>query len=439
MGAAGLLVCLLVVAIPASAYGGRAGPAEGGEQHGLLPPLLPGLPELPGILPEVPGVGVPPVGGDEKKRRPGVRARSTPPRQRAQVKTLPIGRSAGARPVSVSSLPLRPLGQLRPGVGLEVAGELQVTVCLRPDSGPRRRRGDCRGRVYDYDPRIRVRLALAPSARSSGRRAFTIGRARTLRCRQQQPNRNHHCTIALPWRRISLGGRRGMPSCAPEDCRLNLIAAAHHRRSGPRHRVVVGGIDKRGRTDNRGESRISAIRYRRGARVAEPLRARVPAVGSLPLAPAGQKIRLRSVYSLPLEGLRAGQRLKLDAVFAGAIGHLPYNARTRTRLILADRPGATVPGPRARRATRGSAYATAVSNFNCTRGPSGHRTPCPIRKSGVLRIGSDSERPLYANLVAGYGAIGSRSNRHRRRHRVHLGRRGFLKVWRYGPAAGSNG
>ena len=382
------------------------------------------------LEPPLPPAGLPETGVPEGGQAPAVGVRSTPPRERAQVKTLPVGPRPGARPVAVSSLSLAGLGRLRRGVGLDVAGELQVTVCLRPESGPRRRRGDCVGRVYDYDPRIRARLALAADRRATGRGTYTIGRARTLNCRQRQPNRNHHCTLSLPWRRITLGSERGMPACAPRSCRLNLIASAADRRAGPRHRVAVGGIDKRGRIDNRGETRIAAVLYRRRAEVAEPHAARAARSRRLPLVGDGRKIRPSVVYSVPVPGLRAGERLKVDGLHSGRIGRLPFNLRTRTRLVLADSPTAVAPGPRSRAVTRGSAYVSAVSNFNCTRGPSGHRSPCPIRKAGVLRIGRDSDVPLYVNLLAGYGAIGTRSHRHRRSDRVRVGR-GFVKVWRY--------
>jgi hypothetical protein len=418
-GAAVLLaLAVALLAIPRADAGAGAG-GDGGPLDELLP-----------IGASPPGSGPRP----EARRRAPVRVKSTGPRYRALVRSLPISRRRAARPVAVASLPLRPIGRLRRGVGLEVSGELQVTVCLRPAAGPPRRRGDCVGRVYGYDPRIRVRLALAPAAGASGRRAYRLGRPQTLTCRQSQPNRNHHCSLSIPWHRLTLGtGGRGMPNCAPASCHLNLIATASHPRAGPHNRVIVGGIDRRGRIDNVGESGVSAIRYGRRAGSPKPRIARRPLTRRLPVVPKGSGVRQRSIFSVQLPRLRAGERLKLDGRYAAALGRLPYNVRTRIRLVLADSPDAVGPGRRARRATRSTAYIPFENNFNCTRGPSGHRTPCPHRKSGVVRIGRDSDRPLYANLIAGHGAIGLGSDRRRARHRVPVRRGGFLKVWRHRP------
>jgi hypothetical protein len=419
VGSAALLtVAAALATAPPVAASGPVAANAGGPLDGLLP--IEGAP--PPLEPE-----------REQRRRKPVRVRNTGPRYRALVRSLPISRRRGARPVSVASLPLRPIGRLRRGVELEASGELQLTVCLRPASGPRRRRGDCVGRVYGHDPQIQARLALAPAPGVAGRRTYRLGRPRVLTCRQSQPNRNHHCTLSIPWHRLTLGAGRKMPGCAPASCHLNLIATASHPRAGRHQRVIVGGIDRGGRIDNVGESVVSVIRYGRRAGNPQPRISRRPERRRLPLVPKGKGVRTRSVYSVRLPRLRAGERLKLDGRYAGALGRLPYNVRTRIRLILADSPGATEPGRRARRAARSTAYVPFENNFNCTRGPSAHRTPCPHRKSGVVRIGRDSDRPLFANLIAGHGAIGLGSERHRTRHRVPVRRGGFLKVWRHRP------
>ena len=197
-----------------------------------------------------------------KKPRPAVNARSTPPREHSLVKTLPVTRRPGARPVAVTSLPLSRVGRLRRGTGLEIAAELQVTVCLRPGQA-RRRRGDCVGRVYGYDPRIRVQLALAEGRRTAEGSPARPAADAYVQAAAAEPQPSLHGHGSLAAHRLG-SGERGMPACAPRSCRLNLIASASDPHAAPHQRVVIGGIDKRGRIDNQGEARISAIRYRRG-------------------------------------------------------------------------------------------------------------------------------------------------------------------------------
>ena len=74
------------------------------------------------------------------------------------------------------------------------------------------------------------------------------------------------------------------------------------------------------------------------------------------------------------------------------------------------------------------------TNFNCTRGRSAHRTPCPITKLGAVRFGSGSKRPVFVNLLAGHGAVGFATRKHyRHSDRIRVRRGGSLKVWRFKP------
>jgi hypothetical protein len=74
----------------------------------------------------------------------------------------------------------------------------------------------------------------------------------------------------------------------------------------------------------------------------------------------------------------------------------------------------------------------AQNNFNCTTGSSGHKTPCPIRKVGVLRIGKRStDKTFYVNLIAGHGALPNSSQRFRPGDVAKPTRGGHLKVWHY--------
>jgi hypothetical protein len=396
------------------------GAAGAGAQ--LLPPLP--IPSAPGDLPvdESPG------------REHGARIAISPPAKPTLVRTIPIGRSPGEQPVVVASLPLKRVGPLRSGARLEAGGEMQVTVCLRRSIARERSGSGCAGRIYGYDPRIRAQLVLAPGKRvADPDRTVPVGDSRTLTCTQSQPDRNHHCAIALSWREVEfgLGGTR-IPACAPRSCRLNLVASASDPAAGPRERVAVGGFESDGSVDNKGESRISAIRYPPDWDGVAETTSREPLLSGLPLARDNHDIDLESVYSVEVPSPRAGEQIRVAGRYLGALGGLPYNARTRTQLILADRPDAVQPGRRARRVAASSAFLAMESNFNCTQGPSGHRTPCAAGKVGVARIGESSDRSLFVNLLAGHGAIGFEARNHRAGDRVRVRRGGFLAVARLG-------
>jgi hypothetical protein len=377
--------------------------------------------------------------GAEPKQRGHVDIKTSPASREALVRTIPISRRAGRHPVSVASLPVAKMGKLRPGVRLEVGGEMQVSVCIRRSVKRRRSATDCAGRIYGYDPRIRVQLVLAgfPGV-SRPRRTVPLGRARSLTCTQRQPNRNHHCDVSLDWRKVEFGaGGLRLPPCAPLSCRINLVASAWSPHARKRQRVVVGGVEGDGSVDNRGESRIAAIRYAHKVRIPKPRTDRGSRLRRLPLAPDEKPVRLRSVYSVPIKHPRAGEQLRVRGRYLAALARLPYNARTRTQLILADRPNATRPGPNARRVAASPVFLAQESNFNCTRGHSAHQTPCPITKLGVARFGAGSKRPLFVNLLAGHGAVGPATRKHyARSDRVRVRSGGSLRVWRFKQETG---
>lgn len=356
---------------------------------------------------------------------------SSPARTVPLRRSFAIARRPGGKPRPVASIPLAGLGALEPGAALHGSGELQVSVCAKPPGGGRR--GDCFGRQYGYNPLVRARLLLSRSpVAAAGAESRPLGRARTLRCRGRQPNRNHHCALALRWKRLKLGAAgRAMPRCAPHDCWLVLVASASHRRAARGQRVVVGGVRADG-IKRRGSTRLAALRVGPDPHSGETLADRKPHSRRLPLAPAGRGIKLRSLYSVRVPAPRAGEALRIEGAAVTRLGRIPYNARTRTRLVLADRPLAVNPGPRARRLVVGSPRLGTTTYFNCTRGPSAHRSPCVSRKPGLVRFRVSSERPVYVNLLAGHGAIGERADRRRARDRVRVGA-GGLKIRRLRP------
>lgn len=363
---------------------------------------------------------------------PRVAGATLKPRTAPRVRKLPIGRRLRAKPRTIASLGLHRLGRLEPGSRLGVSGELQLTVCLR-NAGDVPHRGDCTGRIYGYDPRIRVHLALAgtPGA-ATPKHSTRISPARTITCTQSQPARNHHCALTIPWSTRKLKAR-SVSRCAPSGCRLNLVAAAAHRRAGPREKVIVGGISKRGRISSRGAARIAAMRYGPGVDHPRPLETKRRMRGRVPLVPDGRSIRMSSVYSLKIPRPRAGEVIRVSGRYLSRLASVPYNARTRVQLVVADRPRATRPGPRSRRLVDGSARLTDVNFFNCTHGRSGHRSPCSLTKPALTGFKLSAKKPVYVNLLAGHGAIGMHSDRRKGRDRLRVLRKGGLSAWRYRP------
>ena len=389
-------------------------------------------------LPGAPGVEQPPAPGAQPGAAPvppPVDVVSTRPEQHTLVRRLPISRRPAGKPRSILSLPLNRLGRLQSG-RLIAGGELQLTVCLRPHFSRRSGRGDCVGRLYGYDPQISAYLGLARSRDARQARSVTrLTPTARLTCKQRQPNRNHHCVITIPADGIKLPRARAT-DCALNGCFVNLIARAHHRQARNGESVVVGGVDKTGRIDNKGMSRLFAAHLRPPAladppRVLQGRRLR----SRLPVSPENKGARMRVVRSQRIANPRPGEVLLVAGRYAGRIGALPYNTRTRTAIVLADSPRSTRhSGPVATRAASSTTRIGEESNFNCTHGPSGHSNPCPILEQGVVRFGKRAGKSVYVNLIAGHGAIGAGAERHHGgRDRVRVARGGYLKVRRFGP------
>ncbi len=89
---------------------------------------------------------------------------------------------------------------------------------------------------------------------------------------------------------------------------------------------------------------------------------------------------------------------------AHRIRELPYFVATK--IVVATRPEARIPGPLTRRIVTRRGTATETNGFNCTVGPSAFRSPCVTRKAGLVVIKREPtdrrgrERPLYVNLVS---------------------------------------
>jgi hypothetical protein len=356
-------------------------------------------------------------------------------RDAEQVKTLPITKKPGQAPKAVISMPASRLGALAAGDRIEAAGEEQVSVCLKPNQNHTSARDDCVGRIYGFDPHIDAYLALAPSRKAAkGKKVMPLTRKTKQECTQKQPNRNHHCVLTVPFGGIKVGNLSKLP-CRPSACRINLIMSAWHKGASRKNEVIIGGIDH-GKVDNKGKGNISAARYRPGdLRRPKPLVDKRPAKKKLGIVDEDKDVKLKVVYSVPVRGLRAGESLVIEGRYAASIKHLRYNVRARTQLVFGKSRKSTKDGghsPAAVVADTGIEI-DQQNNFNCTQGSSGHRTPCPIKKFGILRVKNSTNRTFYVNLIAGHGAV-LESGQH-----VHGGdvarveKSGYLKVRRYRP------
>ena len=389
-----------------------AGRCLGAVALGLLPPLLEEL--------------LPPIGaGGSDGRVPQARLVATG-KHSELVRSVGIARRRRASERVVMSIAPGRLRPLRQGVRLAVNAEVQVsTTCAEP--GRR-----CIGRRYRFDPIVTARLVLSGRRKRGLHGRALSGRKRVV-CAQRRPDRNHHCTLALPGGGLRVGRSSRLPPCAPDRCHVNLVVGAHHRRARRGHRLILGG-DRPGGKIVQGKGRLNVIRL--PARRPPRTRVRVgkPLTRSLPIRPQSGP-RRRVVYSVAVPELRRGEVLAADGRFATRIGRLPYNAFISSRLILATRPGAVGARGAAREIASHGGRMAEHNGFNCTQGPSGYRTPCVTRKTGALRIRraavDEAGEPLtlYVNLVA---SARPRLGRPRDHHRAIVAPAGGLEVVRYG-------
>jgi hypothetical protein len=224
----------------------------------------------------------------------------------------------------------------------------------------------------------------------------------------------------------------GLP-CPRDGCHLNLLARAHHPRARRGNLLVIGGDEASGRIVQ-DKGRVNVVRLRRDAVASVTRHVR----GSSP----HRRVPVRSgdrrvVRSVPLPGLEKGEHFEVRGAFVAALGRLPYNALISSHMVVAPSRIATHPRDAARVISlRGKL--SEVNGYNCTHGPSAHRTPCVTRKAGVATVKRDPRKvlgpdpDLYVNLVA---RSQPKLARARQGHRVRV-RAGRMVVTRYGPPRG---
>jgi hypothetical protein len=344
------------------------------------------------------GVGHGAASEERQRLRPDLDAVATGDRSEL-VKSIAITRSARASRAVVMSLKLPHLADAE---RIRIAAELTVTnTCIEP--GRR-----CIGRRYRYSPHVGAELRLADRRPAAGRRStIPLSARRSLKCGQGRPDRNHHCPIVFSAPARPLPAPQRLP-CRPDDCRVNFVLDAHHRRAREGNRLVVGA-DRPDGSVSQDRGRLSAIVFREGFQqqalrnqVDRPRRRRIPMVGG----PLGNRQGGHVVtYSARIPNVDRGTLIAAEGSQRLGIGHLPYSAFVSSELIVSSRRRGTSPDPIAKRAATFNGHLTETSGFNCTQGPSAFRTPCMSYKVGIVQLRREPRRdgramPLYVNLVS---------------------------------------
>ena len=326
------------------------------------------------------------------------------------VKTIPISRKKGAKPRVVMRVGAQRLGELRAGDRLLASAEVEVTTCLDAPERPGYE-DSCVGRVYPYDPHVQAKIVLGRNPDST--RGLPVGSPRELECSQHHPNRNHHCTMVLPWKHMTLR----------EDCRgchLNLVMSAwksNQARDG--HQLMIGAHQKDGPIEQ-DRGRLNLMRIRPGdapdpaPKAGEKVNVRVPVAreGSQPKEVIARSIRLTN--------LEAGDQIYVEGLTRTNISSVPYNVLITGEVYTA----------RTRRALHGGGTAEFVApnpeiaehnGFNCTQGRSAHRNPCMRPRVGVVRVTKDVDE-IFINMWIDAVAKPNETNENswRSNHRVKI-------------------
>ena len=315
------------------------------------------------------------------------------------LEAVPIGRSEGQRKRVALSLGPGRLPALSRGDTLRVSAEVQLSVTCIGKTDQR-----CIGRPYDFSPRIAAWIVLAGNRReASGRQTKRISEVERMQCSQRPPNRNHHCVLVVGTDTTEIGATSRLP-CRPERCHVNLVVSASHPGAEPGN-VVSVGADRPDGTVRQGQARLNAAVVRGPAPAPAIVRSERLVSGGIPIAP-DRKAGRRTIYSVELPPLRAGDLVVASARQGSAIGHLPYNVFIGSRMMLSTTPEARTSDRIARRIGAPRGQVTEGNGFNCTHGPSAYRNPCLTRKVGMFQVRRQPLRdghpvPIYLNLVVG--------------------------------------
>ncbi len=351
-----------------------------------------------------------------------------------QVHKLPIARQSGARDRVAFRLDPAALDPIEAGDRLRASGEVQVsTTCVT--AGEKR----CVGRSYDINPTITARIVLSPSPEAGGSGFLPLTPVRSVLCKQRRPNRNHHCTIAIPNAETTITDLSALP-CKPGACYVNLIVGAANKKA-KRGDVVVLGADQPDGSVKQDKGRLNLVQAH--ADVAAPTTSTAASLVNteLPLTIDDSEKR-RTVYSMPIAAPQKGEVLAFDSSFLTNISALRFNTFISSRVIVGEQPSSTKSTGIAKNAIPLKGQGTESNGFNCTLGPSGFANPCTTAKAGAVRFQRDvvdkatgDPATVYLNVLAGAKPL--LAEKVNQSDRVHLtALPPGLTVTRYAPASG---
>jgi hypothetical protein len=313
-----------------------------------------------------------------------------------RLKKVPISKKPGARERVVMSLGPDQLKRIEPGDRIRAGGEVQIsTTCVKDE--PR-----CVGRPYQLNPTVTAKIVLATEPRADAPSLPLSSGSVSKLCKQRRPNRNHHCTVAVPNFETSIPDPKTLP-CPANQCYVNLLLGASHHNAA-KGEVVVVGADRPDGSVVQDKGRLNVVQVRSG--VSDPT-----AIGSgdlvsdnLPLT-EGKHEKRRVIYSVPIPAPKKGDVLAFDSSFVTDISDLRFNTFVSARVIVAETPTSTESTGIAKSSTILRGDATEANGFNCTLGESGFTNPCTVVKSGATRIKQDAldvaglPATLYLNVV----------------------------------------
>ena len=193
-------------------------------------------------------------------------------------------------------------------------------------------------------------------------------------CKQRRPNRNHHCTIAIPNTETTITDLAALP-CPPDACYVNLIVGASSKKS-KKGDVVVLGADRPDRTVQKDKGRLNVVQSR--AKVPAPAVTSSEALVNtqLPLT-EGKKEKRRVVYSVPIPAPLKGEVLAFDASFGSNISGLRFNTFVGSRVLMATDPTATTPRGSRRARSRSAVRRPSPTGSTAPSGPAASPTRAP--------------------------------------------------------------
>jgi hypothetical protein len=315
-----------------------------------------------------------------------------------RLKGVPISKRPGKLDRVAMSIAPDQYDPIQVGDRLRVSGEVQVsTTCVEP--GAR-----CVGTHYEINPKVTARIVLSPGPLASDG-FLPLSDSKTQMCKQRRPNRNHHCTIALPNTETTISDLAALP-CPPEACYINLIVGAASPKAKRGNKVVLGGDQPDGSVEQ-DKGRLNVVQAHPTVPLPQTSQTSTLVEPSLPLT-IGDSEKRRVVYSLPIVAPQQGEILTFDTSFRTDISALRFNTFISSRVILAETPTSAKSTGLAKRATAYKGQGTESNGFNCTLGPSGYPNPCTTVKAGALQITrkfktvyGEELTTLYLNVLAG--------------------------------------